>query len=74
MHILAIIGGVWVHIVGDIGLCIAGTVTAFGLNGYVYDEYYEFPSRGAAAFQLLPIPIGLSVAGLILIRWGMAGL
>ena len=24
MYILAIVGGVWLHIVGDIGLCIAG--------------------------------------------------
>ena len=74
MHILAILGGAWLHIVGDLGLCIAGVVTVCGLNGYVYDAYYEYPSRRAAAFALLPIPIGLSVAGLILARWGIAGL
>jgi hypothetical protein len=74
MHILAIIGGVWLHIGGDIGLCIAGIVTVCGLNGYIYDGYYEYPSRCAAAFELLPIPIGLSGAGLILARWGIAGL
>jgi hypothetical protein len=74
MHTLAIISGTWIHLVGDIGLCVAGTVTAFGLNGYVYDEYYEFSSRGAAAFKLLPVPVGLSLAGLILIRWGIAGM
>jgi hypothetical protein len=74
MHILAIIGGAWLHIMGDIGLCIVGVVIGYGLNGYVYDAYYEYPSRRAAAFELLPIPIGLSIAGLILARWGIAGL
>ncbi len=74
MHILAIISGLWLHLVGDIGLCAAGVVTAFGLNGFVYDGYYEFPSRSAAAFKLLPFPTGLSLAGLILARWGIAGL
>lgn len=74
MHVLALIGGVWLHVVGDLALCLVGTVIACGMNGYVYDEYYEFPSRRAAAFALLPIPIGLSFGGLILARWGFAGI
>lgn len=74
MHILTIIGGVWLHIVGDLGLFLAGAVTAYGPTGHVYEEFYKFPSRAAAAFELLPIPIGLSVAGLIMARWGIAGL
>jgi hypothetical protein len=36
-------------------------------------KFYEFPSRGAAAFELLPIPVGLSLAGLILARWEFLG-
>ena len=74
MHILAVIGGAWLHIVGDFGLCLVGAVMAFGPTGYVYDEFYKYPSRVAAAFELLPVPIGLSVAGLILAKWGIAGL
>jgi hypothetical protein len=74
MHILAIISGVWFHLSGDIGLCIVGAVMASGCNGHVCGAHYEFPSLGAAAFKLLPIPIGLSVAGLIVARWGIAGL
>jgi hypothetical protein len=44
------------------------------MKGYVYEEYYEFPSRRAAAFELLPVPLGLSLAGLILARWGWVGM
>ena len=65
MHILTIV---------DIGLCAVGFATAFEPSGYLYDDYYDFPSRIAAAFELLPILIGLSLAGLILARWGIAGL
>ena len=71
MHTLALLGGIWLHITGDLALCVVGFVIACGVNGYVYDEHYEFPSRQAAAFELLPIPIGLALAGLILIRWGL---
>ena len=73
MHILAILGGAGLHIVGDIELCAAGVMT-FRLRGRITDHYYEFSSRPAAAFELLPIPIGLLLAGLILGRWGYAGL
>jgi hypothetical protein len=74
MHILAIVGGGWLHFMGDVSLCVVGAVIARGRSGYVYEAHYEYPSRGAAAFELLPIPIGLAVAGLILARWGIAGL
>ena len=47
MHVLALIVGGWLHIVGDVGLCAAGVVTAYGLNGYVYDEYYTNSRRGS---------------------------
>ena len=74
MHILAIIGGAWLHVVGDFGLCLVGTVIAYGPTGYVYDEFYTYSSRVAAAFELLPVPIGLSIVGLILAKWGFEGL
>ncbi len=73
MHILALIGGAWLHLVGDVGLCLVGGVISVGPTGYVYDEFYTYPSRAAAAFELLPVPMGLSFFGLILARWGFAG-
>ncbi len=74
MHILALIVGAWIHLFGDLGLCVVGGVIACGASGYVYHERYEFPSRQAAAFSLLPMPIVLSLAGLILVRWGYLGM
>jgi hypothetical protein len=74
MHVLALIVGGWLHVVGDIGLFFIGLLIASGPSGYVYEERYDFPSRHAAAFELLPVPVGLSVAGLILARWGFAGM
>jgi hypothetical protein len=74
MHILALIVGGWLHAVGDLALCLVSVVVASGMNGYVFDEYYEFPSRRAAAFELLPVPVGLSLIGLILARWGYVGM
>jgi hypothetical protein len=73
MHTLAIIGGACLHLLGDIELCAAG-VMAFRLKGQIADHDYEFSSRPAAAFELFPIPIGLLLVGLILGRWGFAGL
>jgi hypothetical protein len=40
----------------------------------VYDEYFEYPSRSAAAFALLPIPLGVSLSGLIVAQWGFGGI
>jgi hypothetical protein len=74
MHVFALIVGAWLHAVGDVALFFVSVVIAYGASGYVYDEYYEFPSRRAAAFELLPVPVGLSVVGLILARWGYVGL
>jgi hypothetical protein len=68
MHILAFICGGWVHLVGDIALLGAGSLIAWGPSGYVYDEYFEYPSRFAAAFALLPVPLGPGLAGLIVAR------
>jgi hypothetical protein len=74
MHILALICGIWLHIVGDFGLLLTGVVAAMGRQGYVYGEVYEYPSRAAAAFELLPVPVILSLAGLIIAHWGITGL
>jgi hypothetical protein len=74
MHVLALILGAWLHLAGDVILCFVSFVIASGMNGYVYEEYYEFPSRRAAAFELLPVPVGLALAGLILARWGYVGM
>jgi hypothetical protein len=73
MHTLAIIGGTCLHIVGDIELCAASVMT-FRRKGRIVDHDYEFSSRPMAVFELMPIPIGLVLVGLILGRWGLAGL
>jgi hypothetical protein len=73
MHTFAIIGGACLHIMGDIELCAAGVMT-FKLKGRIVDYDYDFSSRPAAVFKLLPVPLGLLIAGLILGRWGFAGL
>jgi hypothetical protein len=73
MHTLALLCGAWIHVVGDVALLAVGTVIAYGPSGYMYDEHFEYPSRSAAAFALLPIPLGLSVGGLIVVQWGLWG-
>jgi hypothetical protein len=72
MHTLALIGGACLHIVGDIELCAASVMT-LRLKGRLIDHDFSFSSRFAAAFELMPIPVGLMLAGLISGRWGLAG-
>jgi hypothetical protein len=73
MHTLALVGGACLHLVGDIELCAASVMT-FRLKGRVVDRDFDFPSRPAAVFELMHIPVGLLLVGLILGRWGIAGL
>jgi hypothetical protein len=74
MHALALIYGAWLHVFGDFALWVTTAFIARGPAGYVYDEYFEYPSRYAAAFALLPVPLGVSIGGLILAWWGFAGM
>lgn len=75
MHTMALIGGAYLHFVGDTA---ATLIIVFllrnGPSGYVYDEYYEYSSVSSAAFRLMPIPIGMALAGLLLARWGLTGM
>ena len=72
MHTTALVLGAVLHIWADITLCLIGSIIWAGPRGYIYDEYYEYPSRLAAAFALLPIPVGLSLGSTIVVRWGLA--
>lgn len=74
MHILALISGAYLHFVGDATLLVLALALRRGRSGYVYNEYYEFSSVGSAAFQLMPVPVGMALAGLLLAQWGWAGL
>jgi hypothetical protein len=73
MHTVAVICGAFLHLVGDVELCAASVMTV-RRRGRVVDHDYEFSSRPAAAFELMPIPVGLMLVGLIIGRWGFAGL
>ena len=73
MHVMAIICGIWLNVIGDIGLCAAGLEIAYGKNGCVIDPHFQFRSRASLAFELLPVPVVLSLTGLILARVGFLG-
>jgi hypothetical protein len=74
MHFLAFFVGMDLHLVGDLALFLVAKGILAGQPGCVWGEPYVFSSRTSAAFELLPIPVGFALAGLIVARWGIAGL
>jgi hypothetical protein len=74
MHIIALMIGAWLNVVGDIGVCSVAVATVFGLTDNPDNKWLIFRSRGDMAFQLFPAPLLVAIVGLILAQWGWFGL
>lgn len=74
MHVLALIAGAGINFYGGVSLCLVATLMAKGREGAVYGQPFSYPSRVAGLFELLPMPIGLTLGGFMVARWGFLGL
>jgi hypothetical protein len=43
MHVLSLIVGAWLNLIGDAGLCFVGVIIASGISGHVYEEILRIP-------------------------------